>query len=196
MFKKNKEDKSIDNTYGGVRYRFSYDDSRRAAAVRMIRQSRRGKRSFRLTVGVVTVFCCTIAGLSLIYRGISKDDLANMVSGESVDGEVVAVNAHVISEESRDYPGSFSVSSMTERAREVYHMPHGVMVSRVNEQVCAENTGLIFDGDIIVAVDDVQTPDVIAFDGAFVHTGNRSVKLSVFREGKHLSFDYVIDNEK
>ncbi len=196
MFNKKKEDKSIDNTYGGVRYRFSYDDSRRAAAVRMIRRSRRATRSFWLTVGVVTVFCFTIAGLSLIYRGISEDDLTDMVSGESADGEVVAVNAHVISEERMDYPGSFSVSSMTDRAREVYHIPQGVMVSRVCEQECAENTGLVFDGDIIVAVDNVQTPDVTAFDDAFVYTGNRSVKLSIFREGKHISFDYVISNEK
>lgn len=196
MFNKNKEEKSIDNTYGGVRYRFSYDDSRRAAAVRMIRQSRRGTRSFWLTVGMVTVFCFTVVGLSVVYRGISEDEGANVMEGEGVGGEAVAVNAHVIAEESKDYPGRFSVSAMTDRAREVYHMPYGVMVSEVCEQEHTENTGLIFDGDIITAVDGMQTPDITSFDGAFEYAGKHSVKLSIFREGKHISFDYVINNEK
>lgn len=191
-----KEHKSIDNTYGGVRYRFSYDDSRRAAAVRLVRQTRRGSRSFWLTVGTVSAFCLTVVALAVLHRGIGDSAGEETVKDEVSADEIIAVNAVVHSEECREYTGSFAVSGLNDRAQTAYHMPVGIMVAEVYEQKYAENSDLIHDGDIITAVDGVQTPDIAAFEDEFTREDKYVVNLSIFRKGKHISLSYVINDEE
>ena len=191
-----KDHKSIDNTYGGVRYRFSYDDSRRAEAIRLIRQTRRGSRSFWLSVGTVSAFCITLAGLAVLYRGIGDRGSEDTVKEEVKADEVIAVNAVVHSEESREYTGSFAVSDLNDRAQEAYHIPVGIIVAEVYEQKYAENADLVHDGDVITAVDGVKTPDIAAFNDEFTREDKCVVNLSIFRKGKHISLSYVINDEK
>lgn len=182
-----KEEKSVDNTYGGVRYRFSYDDSRRAALVRQLRLRRRGSRSFWLTVGIVSLFCFCTLTVSLVFKGMGTD-----TDGESAenDGEMVAVSAQSVTEQSRTYPERFVISELNDRAREVYHLPAGVMISDICE---GEDT--VMNGDIIVAVNGMQTPSADSFHAIFA-SAKGTAEFSVYRRDKILNLEYVVEHEE
>ncbi|MBQ8696475.1 MAG: PDZ domain-containing protein [Clostridia bacterium] len=189
------EQKSIDNTYGGVRYRSSYDDSRRAAAIRILRRSRRGARSFKAAVGAVSLFCLLTVGFAVVYRIADVAPADRNGEDNARDEAAVAVNAQVCTDRSKDYGGHFRISEMNNRAHEAYHMPSGIMVSEVYEGDTQENGGLIEEGDIITAVNGVKTPDVDTFHSQFASEGVKTVEFSIYRKGKHISLCYTIDED-
>lgn len=183
---KEKRHKITDNIYGGVRYRSSYDHSKRAAAVRVLRLRRRGVMSFRLSVVAVALFCLAVITFVVVYR-ISDDTVKpEGVSGEQYKDTAVAVNASVCTDRTVDYPGHFRISEMNERANDAYHMPKGVMVTEVYGQ-----DGIIESGDIIIAVDGKFISDITTFDNVFLGSNESSVAISVYRKGKHISLNYI-----
>lgn len=187
MPKNKKEEKNLDNTYGGVRYRFSYDDSRRAALVRQLRLKRRGSHRFWMTVSVVSLFCFCALAVTLVYKGIG---VHNDVKAAEKEDTAVSVSARSLTEQSRSYPEHFVISELNDRAREVYHLPAGVMVSEVYG---GEDS--IMNGDIIVAVNGMQTPNADSFHAIFA-AAKGSAEFSIYRHDEILNLRYVVEHEE
>ena len=192
---KDKKYPSVENTYGGVRYRFSYDDSLRAAEVRQLRRQKRGARSFWITFGMVGLFCACVAATATIYRNFHYA-VGSKVEHSSPEAGVVSANAVVRGENYKVYNGYFSVSDMTQRAVTVYHIPAGLMINEVFESTIEANKGLLMDGDIIVSVDGEPTLSIDSFDGLFGNKEKRIVNFTIFREGEHLNVEYLLNDEE
>lgn len=179
------------NTYGGFRYRASYDGAKREEELRRVRAGRRGNYLFAATCAAVTVFCFTAVSSVLIWNTYGGQDAS--VSAGAHGGEIAPDNPAV---EFRDC-GGFIIENMEERISDVYHIPRGVRVSYVATlQQFPQNAGVLANGDVIVSVNGTDTPNVDSFDIHVTNTtgtGNSVVDMVIYREGKYIDVRYVLD---
>lgn len=177
----NKRLREQDNIYGGVRYRFSYDDCCKEIA----RKSRRGLRTFALTAASVTLFCTAAFASVVLYRSFGRSrPVASM-------GEDIQPIPIVSSDKSERYDlGGFVVRNLAEHTTQVYHVPQGVIVAYANPLSASEFKA----GDIIVSVGDTETPSIAAFAAVSAGIPENSQKdFLIFREGEYIELKYVFD---
>lgn len=192
---KNLREEGVLDTYGGFRYRFSYDDYKQQIEEKLIRQRRRGIRAFVMTSFMVSFLCCFTLIFAMIYRTCAKG--SSYVFAGPVEGiqspSLIPEDKPLYSVDFRDF-GSFVIENLDAEAASVYHIPQGVVVTYVAMLPSySQNSDKLMLGDIIISVNGIETPSVLSFQELSNAEEDAQWNFVIYREGKYVDISYVLD---
>ncbi len=182
-----KKENTADVSYGGYKYRFSYDNYMRAEGRRAQKLQNKGKRTYIAALGTVLALCLSGIAFAVCYDfGILTGDSAvapafiNICDGRKYDN--------------REF-GDFACESVSEEAVEKYHLPAGIVLTYVSAfPEYHYNDNKLVEGDIIVAVNDIEITCVKDFCNFVKDKENGyPVVFDIYRKGGFISVNYVIN---
>lgn len=174
-------------SYGGYKYRFSYDKYMKAEGKRAQKLQNKGKRVYIVTLVTVLSLCLSGIAFAVCY------DLG-ILTGESAIAPAFINICDGRKYDNREF-GDFACESVSEEAVEKYHLPAGIVLTYVNAfPEYHYNDDKLIEGDIIVAVNDVDITCVKDFcDFVDGKENGFQVVFDVYRKGAFISVNYVIN---
>jgi len=134
-------------------------------------------------IGLVTAKKSGV-GVEGLGFAITVDDAVNVANDLIVKGYVTG----------KPYLGVY-YSDIDSAIVSYYNLPRGVYVERVEPGCCAEKAGVI-PGDIIVALDEHDTPDSESLLSAKKrYSAGDTVSITVFRAGENITLQVTLDEE-
>ncbi len=173
--------KDMSSTYGGFQYRFSYDDSQNG---RLLRRGLMGRYRVFAALAAVVLLCGSVFAVVVVRHSsrsvIPADSQGALTPEKEADKEAAFI----------DY-GDFVLEDLSERAISTYHVPQGVRVTYVSAVPSDPfNNDKLRTGDVILSVDEVNTPDLLTCGPTLDSLRGEIVHMLIYREGKYVGVNY------